>query len=80
MPDTFPNAKWFCMPIVPLYTCFLFDMQVLYQVDNMWEEIYLYHDIEQLVVAHIVKGLAVINKSDEGRSQSVSLSWSEVHR
>ena len=25
-----------------------------------------YHDIEQLVVNYIVKGLAVINKSDEG--------------
>ena len=66
LPNTFPNAKWFCVPIVPSYSCFLFDIEVLYQVDQVCGETHLYHDIEQLVVAYIVKGLAVINKSDEG--------------
>ena len=72
MPDTFPSAKWFCVPIVPLYSCFLFDTEVLYQVDQVCGETHLYHDIEQLVVAYIVKGLAVINESDEGSFFGVS--------
>ena len=66
LPDTFPNAEWFCVPIVPSYSCFLFDIEVLYQVVQVFGETHLYHDIEQLLVAYIVKGLAVINKSDEG--------------
>ena len=59
-------CKWFCVPIVPLYSCFLFDIEVLYQVDQVCRETHLYHDIEQLVVACIVKGHAVIDKSDVG--------------
>ena len=66
LPDTFPNAKWFCVPIVPSYSYFLFYIDVLYKVDQVYRETHLYHDIEQLVVAYIVKGLAVINESDEG--------------
>ena len=66
LPDTFPNAKWFCVPIAPVYSCFLFDIEVLYQVDQVCEEMYLYHDTEHLVVAYSVKVPAVINKSDEG--------------
>ena len=65
LPDTFPDAKWFCVPIVPLYSYFLSDVEVLYQVDQVCGATHLYHDIKQLVVAYIVKGLAVINKSDE---------------
>ena len=51
LPDTFPNAEWFSVPIVPSYSSFLFDTEVLYQIDQVCGETHLHHDIEQLVVA-----------------------------
>ena len=75
----FPSAERFFVAIVPSFSCFLFDIEVLYQVDKVCGKTHLYHDIEQLVVAYIAKGLAVINKTDEGSFFGLSFSimiWS----